>query len=336
MRRWLPLAFVLMSAPALAQPVVPSTVFPPGVTPPVFGQPASAVNGGGGVNASLIPTADNTFDLGSASFQWRTLYLGTSLVMNDVSLSRGATNRLDLATGDSFHLVSGGLGVGTVNAIAGRIAAAEHFQAANGFGLLSGSRGGLLVGVGADGRANFINAADSAGVGLDFATDSTLKIRNRAQNADAALTALSLTATQAATDTVVQTLSSTATSDDPTEAVRQYRATTTSGVAGAAATFTIPTSTSTLIKCSVVARRTGGAAGSAEDSAMYDIAVGVKNTAGAVAEIAAETLTVYGESQAGWTVTAAASGATEVISVTGATDNNVTWHLTCRTYGVNQ
>lgn len=44
------------------------------------------------------------------SLQWLSGALGTSA---DVSLSRGAANRLDLATGDSFYVVSGGLGVGT-------------------------------------------------------------------------------------------------------------------------------------------------------------------------------------------------------------------------------
>lgn len=41
----------------------------------------------------------------------------------DVTLSRAVANRLDLATGDSFYMVSGGLGVGVVNTTAGSIQA---------------------------------------------------------------------------------------------------------------------------------------------------------------------------------------------------------------------
>lgn len=45
----------------------------------------------------------------------------------------------------------------------------------------------------ADGQVNFLNNADTIGVGFDFLTDGTLKIRTRAQNADAALTASNIT-----------------------------------------------------------------------------------------------------------------------------------------------
>ena len=81
--------------------------------------------------------------------------------------------------------------------------------------------------------------------------------------------------------------------------------------------------------------RTGGAAGAANDGAYYIVKVAMKNTTGTAAEIAAETLTVVGESVAAWTVTGAAAGATEVISVTGETNYNVTWHATCTTWQVN-
>jgi hypothetical protein len=47
----------------------------------------------------------------------------------------------------------------------------------------------------ADGQLNVTIRATTTGVGLDVATDGILKIRTRAQSADAALTALSLTAT---------------------------------------------------------------------------------------------------------------------------------------------
>jgi hypothetical protein len=94
MRKCLALALLLIAAPAFAQ-VTPSGIGP-GVTPPIFGVAASAVTGSGGVSASLIPTVDNTFDLGAASFQWRSLYLGTSL---GVGTSPTATARATLGAG---------------------------------------------------------------------------------------------------------------------------------------------------------------------------------------------------------------------------------------------
>lgn len=173
------LVAALVYVSSLAHAQTPITQYPiSGVTPPIFGLPTSAVNGGGSVTASLIPTPDNTLDLGSATFRWRSIYWGTqalgpdgtaaappysfasepgsgwyrpgsgeltasvsgapqvSIIANivrfgsgtalgwssnanptlsgsDTILSRGAANRLDLATGDSFYVVSGGVGIAT-------------------------------------------------------------------------------------------------------------------------------------------------------------------------------------------------------------------------------
>lgn len=61
----------------------------------------------GGIPYALAPTQ---IRLGQAvSLGWSSA--DSALTAADVSLSRGAANRLDLATGDSFYLVSGGLGV---------------------------------------------------------------------------------------------------------------------------------------------------------------------------------------------------------------------------------
>lgn len=51
---------------------------------------------GSAINHSLIPSADNTYDLGSASKQWRTAYLGTNLVFGAASakIIPGATSLL--------------------------------------------------------------------------------------------------------------------------------------------------------------------------------------------------------------------------------------------------
>lgn len=50
---------------------------PIGAAPPVLAIPASAVTGGGSASKSLIPSASQTLDLGTASLRWRTGYFGT-------------------------------------------------------------------------------------------------------------------------------------------------------------------------------------------------------------------------------------------------------------------
>lgn len=198
-----------------------------------------------------------------------------------------------------------------------------------------------VMGSPADAQINFTNNVETVGVGIDVSVDGTLSVRNRAQNATGNVTAgifagTSLFATHATLGGTLFQLITSATNDDPTWNFQQQRVATTDATVTTINTFTIPTSTSTLIVCRVVARRTGGAAGAAEDSAMYELAVGVKNTAGTVAEIAAEVLPYTFESQAGWNLSAVASGATELIQVTGAINNNVTWHSHCNSYPVNQ
>lgn len=132
----------------------------------------------------------------------------------------------------------------------------------------------------------------------------------------------------------VYDLSSTATNDDPTENFFQNRVATTDATVTTIQSITIPATTTVGINCTIVNRRTGGGSGTAEDGAYYEIKVALKNVAGTATEIAAETVTVIGESQAGWTVTAAPSSGNELIQVTGAAGNNITWHSHCRTYPI--
>lgn len=140
----LALLFALIPVIVSAQ-IVPSGQWQ-GITPPIFGNP-SAVTGSGTVTSAQLLLPDGTaaapalafisdpdtgiytatgntiavsnggtqhFRFGASSF-W--LLSDTAAVQwgasADVSLSRGAANRLDLATGDSLYLVSGGLGVAT-------------------------------------------------------------------------------------------------------------------------------------------------------------------------------------------------------------------------------
>jgi hypothetical protein len=83
------------------------------------------VGGQGDQAASNSVTINSSLVLGSAqSLQWGSSGVATP----DVALSRGAANRLDLATGDSLELISGGLGVGVITTTAGNVAASGAYQ----------------------------------------------------------------------------------------------------------------------------------------------------------------------------------------------------------------
>ena len=74
---------------------------------------------------------------------------------DDITLSRGAANQLDLATGDSFRVVSGGIGVGAANTTAGTVAVDTALVVGTGTAVA----GALRVGNNAHVTAR--NAADS-------------------------------------------------------------------------------------------------------------------------------------------------------------------------------
>lgn len=90
---------------------------------------------------------------------------------------------------------------------------------------------------------------------------------------------------------------------------------------------TIPcaSSTTTATVGYVVARRTGGSAGTAEDGAMYRVEFAANNIGGTATLIGTAVVTVIGENQAGWDVTVVGSGANMLIKVTGAINNNINW-----------
>lgn len=145
---------------------------------------------------------------------------------------------------------------------------------------------------------------------------------------------LNLFLTQVTLGSAIYSLSSTATNDDPIEYLYQNRVATTDGTQTTIHTFTVPSSTSYMIEAYVTARRTGGSSGTAEDGAGYVIRGIYKNTAGTVAIIGAVNADFTAESQAGWDATFTTSGATVLCRVTGATNNNVTWHMTARVWQV--
>ncbi len=91
-------------------------------------------------------------------------------------------------------------------------------------------------------------------------------------------------------------------------------------------TFAIPTTTTVLIDAHVVARRTGGAGGTAEDGAGYVIRGAFKNVAGTATLIGAVNASFTAEDQPTWDATLDVNGGNARVRVTGANGNNVTWN----------
>lgn len=121
-------------------------------------------------------------------------------------------------------------------------------------------------------------------------------------------------------------LRSEATNDDPESEASHGRAATTDATVTTLHTTTIPASTTVHLLAHVTARRTGGVAGTAEDGAAYVVAAAIKNVAGTATIIGAVGAIFTAEDQAAWDATIDVTGATARVRVTGAVDNNVTWH----------
>src|ERR1700741_777449 len=133
---------------------------------------------------------------------------------------------------------------------------------------------------------------------------------------------------------LVHQISSTTTNDDPTESTYQNKVTTTNATVTTIHTIAIPANTTVFIEAKVTARRTGGVAGTAQDSGGYLLYATYKNVAGTATEVG-ETAVVTHEDQAGWAVTFTPSAANALLQVTGATNNNVSWVATVRIYPVS-
>lgn len=144
----------------------------------------------------------------------------------------------------------------------------------------------------------------------------------------------SVAVTQGTIGNEVLRLQSAATNDDPSEVVMQARGTTANGTIATLRSFTIPASTTYAIEAMLVARRTGGSAGTAEDGAFYKLIATFKNVGGTATQIGATTVVATHEDQAAWDVVFDVTGATARIRVTGALNNNVTWHMTARIWQV--
>lgn len=96
-------------------------------------------------------------------------------------------------------------------------------------------------------------------------------------------------------------------------------------------TIIIPVGTTVAVEITVVARRTGGSAGTTEDGARYKIWATYKNVAGTATLIGAVSQ-IEDEDQPAWDTYLVPSANTVLLSVLGAGNNNVTWNGTIRIY----
>lgn len=101
------------------------------------------------------------------------------------------------------------------------------------------------------------------------------------------------------------------------------------------ATYTLPSSTTYGVEAIVVARRTGGSSGTAEDGARYKLSAVYKNVAGTATIIGSVHQEQVDEDQAGWDATLDVTGATVRVRVTGAANNNIDWKVITRVFQVS-
>lgn len=99
------------------------------------------------------------------------------------------------------------------------------------------------------------------------------------------------------------------------------------------ATLPIPVDAVVKVWGEVVARRTGGSSGSANDGAGYTIDFTCTNTAGTAAIIGSASITAK-ESQAAWDCSVSFSSGNALIRVTGAANNNISWNYSGHTLTV--
>jgi hypothetical protein len=104
------------------------------------------------------------------------------------------------------------------------------------------------------------------------------------------------------------------------------RVVTTDGSATTLLSLALLPSRTTLLRVQVIARRTGGSGGTAQDGAAYLLAAAYKMVAGTPTLIGSIGSLFSAEDQAGWNATLDVSGGNVRVRVTGAANNNVSWN----------
>lgn len=120
----------------------------------------------------------------------------------------------------------------------------------------------------------------------------------------------------------------------PNETVYQTKVTTTNATPTGLFAIGVPTDTTLALDAVVIARRTGGSAGTAQDGARYHIQ-GVYKNVGGTATIIGALNVIADEDQPAWDATFVTTSNNVLVEVTGAVNNNITWIVTARYYTVS-
>ena len=88
-----------------------------------------------------------------------------------------------------------------------------------------------------------------------------------------------------------------------------------------------------MVQAHIVARRTGGTAGSDGDSAYYVLTGCYKNVGGTLTGVSSPNL-IGGEDVSEWNVGFSTSGTDVIVTVKGGANTNVTWQATISSYEV--
>lgn len=108
------------------------------------------------------------------------------------------------------------------------------------------------------------------------------------------------------------------------QTVRESTASTTDATVTTIETINVPPSTTYYLRCIVMGRRTGGSAGSADDSAAIILTACYKDVSGTATIVGSVDKTSL-EDQPAWDANLSVSSGTVLLRVTGATNNNINW-----------
>lgn len=110
----------------------------------------------------------------------------------------------------------------------------------------------------------------------------------------------------------------------------QDTASTTSATPAVISTIAVPRNATYVLQALIVARRTGGSSGSANDGAIYKLVGAFYNDAG-TATLVIDGVEFTSEAQTTWGAAFGVSSGNATITVTGSANNNIDW--SCIWYG---
>lgn len=133
----------------------------------------------------------------------------------------------------------------------------------------------------------------------------------------------------------VYKVSSRNSSGDISERIHQYRVSTTDATPTPVFLSTIPTDTVVGFDITVIARRTGGAAGTDQDGGFFRILTQYNNITGTATVIGSDGVYHSNSNTGTISVASVAEGGNVNLNVTGNIDTDMVWHITAKIYSVS-